>query len=113
MLKRTNTPAEQLPADDVAWDYLTRYVGVALANLVCTTSPRRILIGGSVRKAGPLGEHEFFRRVRVALRESLNGYVRSPAILTDAIDAYVMPPTLGDDAGVCGALALGQQAIGV
>ncbi|RYG64223.1 ROK family protein, partial [bacterium] len=90
---------------------LCTYVGVGLANLVCTVSPRRIIIGGSVRKAGQFGEKAFFEGVRRELRKSLNGYVASPSILTDAIDQYVVPPLLGDDAGACGALALGQLAI--
>jgi fructokinase len=105
---RTGAAAETLPADHPAWGQLCAYVGLGLANLVCTLSPRRIVIGGSVRKAGSLGEAAFFAGVRRALRESLNGYVASPAILTDALDGYVVPPLLGDDAGVCGAMVLGR-----
>ncbi len=111
LAKRTGLPAEQLPPGHEAWGQLTKYVGVALANLVCTLSPKRIILGGSVRKAGQLGEAEFFKRVRAEMRASLNGYVSSPLILTDAIDDYIVPPKLGDDAGVCGAIALGQWAI--
>lgn len=111
MKARTGTPAESLPPDHPAWAQLCTYVGVGLANLVCTVSPRRIIIGGSVRKAGQFGEQRFFEGVRRELRKSLNGYVASPSILTDAIEQYVVPPLLGDDAGACGALALGQLAI--
>ena len=111
MKMRTGTPAEDLPPDHPAWEQLCAYVGIGLANLVCTLSPRRIIIGGSVRKAGQFGEARFFAAARRELRKSLNGYVASPSILTDAIDQYVVPPLLGDDAGACGALALGQLAI--
>jgi fructokinase len=35
----------------------------------------------------------------------------SPSLLGDGIHDYIVPPQLGDNAGVCGALALGQCAI--
>ncbi len=35
----------------------------------------------------------------------LNGYVSHKNILED-IDQYIVPPKLGDNAGICGALAL-------
>lgn len=111
LAKRTGLPAEQLPPDHPAWEQLTRYVGVALANLICTLSPKRIILGGSVRKAGQLGEAAFFQRVRAETRAALNGYVSSPWILTDAIHDYIVPPKLGDDAGICGAIALAQRAL--
>ena len=41
----------------------------------------------------------------------LNGYVVSSALLGNGIHDYIVPPRLGDDAGVCGALALAQCSI--
>ena len=46
-----------------------------------------------------------FPMVREKLLGSLNAYVQSPAIL-EHIDTYVVPPGLGDEAGIKGALAL-------
>jgi len=109
--RRTSTPAGDLPPDHPAWDLVTHSVGDAIANLVCTLSPQRILLGGSVRKAGRLGEEAFFAKVRTRVRTSLNGYVASPALTEAGIVSYLVPPALGDDAGVCGALALGLGAI--
>ncbi len=106
--RRAGAPAELLPADHPAWAYETRYVGYAIANIVCTLSPRRVIIGGSVRKAGGLGEDAFFSAVRRHVQSSLNGYVVSPSLLDERIQDYIVPPALGDDAGVCGAIALGQ-----
>lgn len=114
---RAGIPAKQLPREHEAWQYQARYVGTALATLVCVLSPRRIVIGGSVPKAG--GDHfdahnTFFQTARRELRASLNGYVQHPAISTDAgLNAYVVPPELEDDAGVCGAIALARKAAGV
>ena len=106
LLARTGIPAEDLPQGHEAWALVTRSIGDAIANLICTLSPQKILLGGSVRKAGKLGEEAFFRAVRARVRESLNGYVVSPALSAEGIEAYLVPPALGDDAGVCGALAL-------
>lgn len=102
---RTGSRAETLPAGHGAWTLQAYYVACALANVVCVLSPRRIVVGGSVRKAGGLGQGRFFAMVRARLGALLNGYVASPALGTE-IDAFVVPPALGDDAGVCGALAL-------
>jgi fructokinase len=106
--QRTGMAAEEIPPSHEAWSLETQYIAYALANIVCTLSPRRIIIGGSVRKAGRLGEDRFFEFIRDKLRLALNEYVVSPA-LGDEIDNYVVPPLLGDDAGVLGALALGQE----
>ena len=38
------------------------------------------------------------------------GYVQKDEITTDAIQDYVVYPGLGDNAGVCGALALAKMA---
>ena len=46
----------RLPPDHPAWDATIRYMAHALVNITCVLSPRRIIIGGSVRKGGRLGE---------------------------------------------------------
>lgn len=107
---RAGARAEDLPADHPAWGYVTQYVGYAISNIVFTLSPRRVILGGSVRKAGRFGEDAFFRSVRQNVQSSLNGYVVSPSLIGDGIREYIVPPLLGDDAGVCGAIALGQCA---
>lgn len=109
--QRTGAKAEDLPAHHYSWRMLTGYVGTALANISLTLSPKKIIIGGSVRKAGQLGEAEFFRLVQSALLSALNGYLVAPALTQEQIVSYVVPPLLGDDAGVCGAIALAQCAV--
>jgi len=47
--------------------------------------------------------------VRSRLQAMLNGYIQHPA-LAEEIDRYVVPPGLGDRAGICGALALAERA---
>ncbi|MFM8639415.1 MAG: ROK family protein [Planctomycetota bacterium] len=109
---RAGRPADELAADDPAWEFTMCAMGQALATLTLVLSPRRIVVGGSVRKAGRLGEAAFFRGVRAHLREALAGYVASPALRDPGIDGFVVPPELGDDAGVCGAFVLAEQAAG-
>lgn len=108
---RAGMPAELLPPDHPAWEITIRYMAHALKNLACTLSPRRIILGGSVRKAGQLGEAAFFQRLRDVLREVLGGYIASPALSADGISSFLVPPALGDDAGVCGAIALAHDAL--
>ncbi|HRI69272.1 MAG TPA: ROK family protein [Polyangium sp.] len=110
ILARTGIAAERLSADHPAWRFETEYVALALSSIVCVLSPRRIILGGSVRKGGTAGQDRFFRDVRRGVREALGGYVVSPAISTE-IDAYIVAPQLEDDAGVCGAMALGLRAL--
>ena len=108
--KRTGMPAEELPPDHPAWGMTIRYMAHALVNLTCVLSPRRIIIGGSVRKGGRLGEERFFTQLRAAFREVLAGYISSPALTGTGIAEFIVPPQLGNDAGVCGAIALAHGA---
>jgi fructokinase len=110
MKKRTGVPAEDLPPDHPAWALETKYIAYAIANIACILSPKRVILGGSVRKAGQLGEERFFRLIREKVREVLHGYILSES-LEDKIGEYIVPPLLGDDAGICGAIALGQRAV--
>ena len=50
-----------------------------------------------------------FPLVRRRVLELLNGYVQAADLLED-IDSYIVPPGLGDRAGVLGAIALAQRA---
>ena len=109
--KRTGMSVEQLPHDHPAWELTILYMAHALANLTYVLSPRRIIVGGSVRKGGQLGEEQFFARLRAAFREVLAGYISSPALTETGIVEFIVPPQLGDDAGVCGAIALAHSKV--
>ncbi len=108
---RTGVEASELPFDHPVWDMVAQYTASALANIILVLSPKRIIIGGSVRKAGQLGEQEFFSKIRASTRAALANYVDSPALGSSSIDEYIVPPQLGDNAGVLGAIALAQDAL--
>ncbi|MFM7167355.1 MAG: ROK family protein [Planctomycetaceae bacterium] len=109
--KRAGRAAEELSPDDEVWSLTIRSMAQAMMNLTCVLSPRRIVLGGSVRKAGRLGEEQFFRRLRADLGELLAGYIGVLSLSGGVLEEYLVPPQLGDDAGVCGALALGQDVL--
>lgn len=101
---RWGIPAENLPADHKAWQIEAEVIALALHAYVLTISPQRIILGGGVMK-----QKHLFPLVREKLVKSLNGYVQSRMIVQE-IDAYVVPPALGDNAGITGALALAETA---
>jgi fructokinase len=96
--------AETLPPDHPAWALEAHYLGLACANFVLTNCPQRIILGGGVMQ-----QMHLFPMIRREVQASLNGYVRVPEILRD-IDSYIVPPGLGNRAGVLGAIALAMRA---
>jgi fructokinase len=98
---------ETLPVDHPAWELEAEYLALGLVSIICILSPERIIMGGGVME-----QRQLFPLVRGRVQELLNGYLQAPAIL-DRIDEYIVPPGLGNRAGVLGAIALAQQAAGV
>ena len=103
MHARWGRPAEAIPVDHGAWELEARYLALALNNVICTLSPRRIILGGGV-----MTRQQLFPLIRREVQELLNGYVQAVQVLGE-IDRYVVPPALGERAGVLGALALARQ----
>ena len=102
---RWGQPAYTLPDDHPAWDLEAHYLALALVNFICILSPQRIIMGGGVME-----QKQIFPLVRQKVQTLLNGYVQSPKILEE-IDSYIVSPGLGNQAGVLGAIALGQQVL--
>ncbi|MCO7175022.1 ROK family protein [Sporolactobacillus kofuensis] len=102
---RWGKPARALPSDHSAWEIEADYLAQALMQYVLIVSPKRIILGGGVMKQAQL-----FPLIREKLRLYLNNYVAFPELNAD-IDAYVVPPALGDNAGITGALILAKQSL--
>ena len=99
--KRMGKPAEQLAADDPIWDVLADYVAQLAASLSLIASPQRIILGGGVGSNRGL-----LAAARRHLHRQLGGYL--PDLDNpQALEAYLVPPGLGGEAGVLGAIALG------
>lgn len=103
---RTGRPGDELDPDDPAWATVVHALGGLFHNLVLTTSPERILIGGGVAD----GQGWLFPRLRAALIDSLAGYATADRIAA-GLDAFLQPPGLGALAGPLGAIALARNAL--
>src|SRR5205085_2522888 len=103
--QRWGVPAHELPAEHPAWELEADYVALGILSIVCVFSPERIILGGGVMERPGLLE-----RVAARLRELLAGYLATP-LLRDEIGSFLVPPPLGDRAGVLGAIALAETAL--
>ncbi len=97
---RWGTSAKELPEDHPAWELEAHYLALGIANIICTLSPGRIIIGGGLMKNSSL-----LPKIREKTVEYLNRYIDSPRI-TEEIENYIVFPRLGDYSGVLGAIAL-------
>jgi fructokinase len=97
---RWHQRAETLPIAHPAWHLQAHYIALGLVTWICTLSPQRIILGGGVMRQAHL-----FPRIRSQVLALLNGYIQAPEIL-ERMDEYVVPPALGADAGVMGAIGL-------
>ncbi len=97
---RWGREAETLPDDHPAWELEAHYLALGLSSVVLVLSPERIVLGGGV-----MTRMQLYPAVRRELAALIGGYLRTPA-LGAGIETYVVPPALGDRAGVLGALAI-------
>lgn len=100
---RWNAPGETLPVDHPAWEVEAFYLAHACADLMVTLSPEGIILGGSV-----MHQEQLFPLVRQKTLGLLNNYLTHDALVN--LDDFIVPPGLGDRAGVMGSLALGLAA---
>lgn len=99
---RWGQPPATLPPEHPAWALEAHYLALGLVAFLSTLAPQRIIMGGGVMQQAHL-----FPRLRQEVRRLLNDYMPVPALCTQ-IDTYIVPPALGERAGVLGALALAQ-----
>ena len=94
-------PPEDLPADHPVWNIAADYLAQAARALTLTFRPERIILGGGLMLAVHL-----ISRIREAFDQQMGGY------LEDAPSAgLITTPGLGDEAGLIGAILLGQQGV--
>ncbi|WP_309547071.1 ROK family protein [Sphingomonas sp. SUN039] len=103
VLARMGKTLSDVAADDPDRARVLDDLGQGLASFVVTLSPTRIVIGGGVAKSP-----SFHADVAARMRHWLGGYVAN-----DVLDGsgYVVPPALGDRAGVAGGIALAQDLL--
>ena len=101
---RWGHPPEEI-TDESAWQLEAEYLALGLHNVICTLSPQKIIIGGGV-----MNEPSLLPLVRSRVQALASGYFDAPE-LAEGIDAFIVPPALGDHAGVLGALELARRAV--
>jgi len=101
---RWNTSARDLPPSHPAWALEAKYLALGIVNIITVLSPQRVIMGGGV-----MDQAQLFPQIRSEVVRLLNGYIQRPQIMQE-MDAYIVPPGLGNRAGVLGAIALAQDA---
>lgn len=102
---RWETDPTTLAADHPAWELEAHYLALGLVNIVTIFSPQRVIMGGGV-----MDQAQLFPLIQSKLGEQLNGYIKTEQIM-QGLDEFVVPPGLGNRAGVLGAIALAQDAL--
>lgn len=97
--------ALDLPENHAAWDLEAHYLGLGLASLILALSPKRIIMGGGVMRQAHL-----LPKVRAKTLEYLANFVQSPNVIGD-FDRYIVKPGLGENAGICGGIALAEKSL--
>jgi fructokinase len=97
---RWSQAGETLLDDHPAWALEAHYLALGLVAVICTLMPQRIIMGGGVMQ-----QSQLFPLIQHEVQQLLNGYIQAPA-LASHIESYIVPPALGERAGVLGALAL-------
>ncbi|TPG42645.1 ROK family protein [Sphingomonas koreensis] len=87
-------------ADDPVWLPIIDALAAMCHDLVCSTGPLRIAMGGGVIAAQP----HLIRSINCAVKKSLAGYMALP------VQDYVIAPHLGDLAGPLGSIAVAAAA---
>lgn len=102
---RWGQPGDSLSDDHLALVLEARYLGEAFANLLCILSPERIIVGGGVMERGHILE-----RARSETAALLAGYLKG-AERHEQLAQIIVPPALGNRAGILGALTLAADMV--
>jgi fructokinase len=105
LLERWGGEPETLPDGHAAWPLEATYLAAGILAIVMIASPHRVVVGGGVGQRPGL-----LARTRAELTRLLGGYPDRPELSGDLSD-YLVPPALGDMAGVLGGLALAEELL--
>ncbi len=103
---RWGKKAAELADRDEVWEMEAYYIAQAITDYILSYSPQKIILWGGV-----MHQEKLFGMVRKEVLNLLNGYVAHETI-TEHIDQYIVPPALGEDPGIMGAIKLGLDALG-
>ena len=101
--QRWGSSLSQLSHDHIAHGLIADYLGQACATLVLTMSAGRVVIGGGVSHTPGL-----HTAIAARMRHWLGGYLTDDAVNADS---FIAAPSLGDHAGLAGAMLLAEEAV--
>jgi len=99
ILARLGHPLSDAQPDAPIFDLIAGYLGEFCATLCLIAAPQRIILGGGV-----MSNPTLFPKIRTAFSAGLADYLQAPVVRDT--ENYILPPTLGDRAGVIGAMLL-------
>lgn len=100
LLARWGKRGEELGHEHPAWEIEADYIAQAIVQVVLLLSPHKIILGGGVMK-----QRQLFPLIHEKVKDLLNGYV-APLAEQERLETYIVPPGLGDEAGLTGALLM-------
>jgi fructokinase len=100
---RWNTSPANLADDHRAWALESEYLAYAIVNIILMISPQKIILGGGV-----MNHKVLFPLIREKVMRLLNDYL-SFSDINNKIDEYIVPPELGNNSGVMGALVMARN----
>jgi fructokinase len=101
--QRWGSPLSELPHDHIARKLIADYLGQTCATLALMYSVGRVVIGGGVSHTPGL-----HAAIAVRMRHWLGGYLTDESVNADT---FVVAPSLGDRAGIVGAMLLAEEAV--
>ena len=104
--KRWGLSPRLMMEDHPAWELEAKYLAQMCVNLAVILSPEMIVLGGGVMQ-----QEHLFPKIRKYVHEQLGGYVASERLDEENLNNYIVPPALGNNSGVTGALLLGARLI--
>lgn len=99
--KRYGKKGHELGDHQEVWEMEAYYLAQALVNYALVLSPEKFILGGGVMK-----QRQLFPLIREKFTDMMAGYVAVPEM-----DNYIVPPGLGDDAGITGSLILAARQL--
>ncbi len=93
---RWGKAAAELAPDHPAWEMEAWYLAHGILSLIAIISPSCVIVGGGVSQADGL-----HAKITARLTEITNGYFAA-----EMLESLVVPPALGQEAGIKGALLL-------
>ncbi|SEK76700.1 fructokinase [Carnobacterium iners] len=99
--QRYGKTGHELTSDSAVWEMEAYYIAQALMNYTLIVSPERIVLGGGVMKQAQL-----FPLIRQEFEKLMGDYVELPPL-----EEYIVPPALGDNAGITGCLLLAAEQL--